>query len=176
MIRGRGLRFGVLGQLEIVRDTAPVIIASPKQRIALATLLLQANKFVTKGELADRIWENGLPANVCASLHTHMSRLRQALGDDGSLIMTRDSGYSVFATEETLDILRFRNLVSLAAEARRRGDIEHESRMLREALALWRGPALADVDSESLQCEVVPALERTHACARTLVRRGDRPR
>ncbi|WP_160150171.1 AfsR/SARP family transcriptional regulator [Nonomuraea solani] len=159
---GAGLRFGVLGHLEVTRDHSPIIITSCKQRIALATLLLRANQLVTKNELMDRIWESELPMDVLASLHTHMSRLRRSLGEGGGLITRRDLGYAVPASEETLDILRFRHLTTLAAGARGRGDAVREARLLREALGLWRGPALADVDSESLQRDVVPVLEREH--------------
>ncbi|MEV0386491.1 BTAD domain-containing putative transcriptional regulator [Nonomuraea sp. NPDC050643] len=160
MTIGRGLRFGVLGHLEITRDAAPVTIASRKQRIALATLLLRANQLVTKDELMDRIWESELPLDVLASLHTHMSRLRRTLGGEAGMITRRDSGYTVPATEETLDLLRFRHLTTLAAATRARGDAVGEARLLREALTLWRGPALADVGSESLQRDVAPVLER----------------
>ncbi|MEV0381597.1 BTAD domain-containing putative transcriptional regulator [Nonomuraea sp. NPDC050643] len=156
---GDGLRFGVLGQLKIVKEGEPVTIAAAKQRVALAALLLQPNSLVTRHELIDRIWANDLPVDPSASLHTHVARLRRALCGGRELIRTHDLGYSIQVTVETLDVLRFRRLVELAAEARARDDSRLEARLLREGLALWRGPALADVASESLHREVVPLLE-----------------
>ncbi|MEU8360646.1 BTAD domain-containing putative transcriptional regulator [Nonomuraea sp. NPDC048882] len=156
---GDGLHFSVLGQLEIVRGGAPVIIAAAKQRVALVALLLQANNLVTRHELIDRIWANDLPVDPSASLHTHIARLRHALRGGRHLIRTHDLGYSIQASAETLDVLRFRHLVGSAAEVRSRDDAGQEAQLLREALALWRGPVLADVASESLHREVVPPLE-----------------
>ncbi|MEU6715811.1 BTAD domain-containing putative transcriptional regulator [Nonomuraea sp. NPDC046802] len=150
----------MLGHLEITKEDAPVIVTAPKQRIALTALLLQANQLVTRDALVEHIWESRLPSDVYGSLHTHMSRLRQALGDGDTLITSRDSGYCVLAGPDTLDVLRFRHLTALADEARKRGDTARESRLLREALALWRGPALAGIDSGPLQRDVVPVLER----------------
>ncbi|GAA1642373.1 hypothetical protein GCM10009733_044260 [Nonomuraea maheshkhaliensis] len=156
---GDELRFGVLGQLEIVGGGAPVVIAAAKQRVALVTLLLQAGNLVTRDELIDRIWADDLPADPTASLHTHIARLRRSLRAGRNLIRTHDLGYSIQAGAETLDVLRFRRLVGSAAAARSRDDTGQEARLLREALALWRGPVLADITSESLHREVVPLLE-----------------
>ncbi|MFI7132314.1 AfsR/SARP family transcriptional regulator [Nonomuraea sp. NPDC050153] len=153
------LRFRVLGQLEVVRRGSPVTVAAAKQRVALATLLLQANHLVTRDELIERLWGSEPPANPFASLHTHMARLRRTLRGGRELIKTHDLGYSIRTTPKTLDILEFRRLTELAAEARARDDAAREARLLREALALWRGPVLADVASASLHREVVPILE-----------------
>ncbi|MET7328288.1 BTAD domain-containing putative transcriptional regulator [Nonomuraea sp. NPDC005650] len=153
------LRFRVLGQLEVVRRGSPVTVAAAKQRVALATLLLQANHLVTRDELIERLWGSEPPANPFASLHTHMARLRRTLRGGRELIKTHDLGYSLRTTPKTLDILEFRRLTELAAEARARDDAAREGRLLREALAMWRGPVLADVASASLHRDVVPILE-----------------
>ncbi|MFI6738596.1 AfsR/SARP family transcriptional regulator [Nonomuraea sp. NPDC050451] len=152
-------RFRVLGQLEVVRRGSPVTVAAAKQRVALAALLLQANHLVTRDELIERIWGSEPPANPFASLYTHMARLRRTLRGGRELIRTHDLGYSIQVTPETLDVLRFRRLTELAAEARTRDDAARETRLLREALAMWRGPVLADVASASLHRDVVPILE-----------------
>ncbi|MFG6192576.1 BTAD domain-containing putative transcriptional regulator [Nonomuraea sp. JJY05] len=152
-------RFRVLGQLEVVRRGSPVTVAAAKQRVALAALLLQANHLVTSDELIERIWGSEPPANPFASLYTHMARLRRTLRGGRELIRTHDLGYSIQVTPETLDVLRFRRLTELATEARARDDAAREARLLREALAMWRGPVLADVASASLHRDVVPILE-----------------
>ncbi|MFC4589603.1 AfsR/SARP family transcriptional regulator [Sphaerisporangium corydalis] len=152
-------RFGVLGPLEVVYDGRPVPIPAAKQRVALATLLLEANRPVPLDRLIERIWEDGTtPEDARAAVQTHMARLRRTLGDGTGgvrLIDTRDRGYLIHAGPDSFDLIRFRDLAGRAARA---GDGRAEAGLLRQALALWRGPVLGDVPSESLHRDEVPRL------------------
>lgn len=155
------VRFGILGSLHVQRGKRQITVSAAKQRIILAKLLLEANRVVLTDELMDLLWPDRYPRHGRASLQTHLSRLRRTLGDDRDgqgTIRTRPGGYLIEVTAEHLDLLRHRELVGQAARARAVGDLERELHLLREALALWRGPALADVPSDALQREDVPQL------------------
>ncbi|MEV4566028.1 BTAD domain-containing putative transcriptional regulator [Nonomuraea sp. NPDC049419] len=144
-------RFGILGQLDVVRAGRRIAVPAAKQRIALATLLLDANQYVSSDRLIGHMWPGSAPANAQAALHTHIARLRHTLDCDGEqLIQTRQQGYLIRLETDQLDLTRFRDLVSRAGDAARSAD-PGEAALLREALDLWRGPALADIPAESLR-------------------------
>lgn len=156
--------FGILGPLEASRDGRPVAIHAPKQRSALATLLLRANQLVSFDQLIGSLWDEAAPVNARAAMQTHITRLRRTLGDQGSehrLIHTRDQGYLIEIDAGSLDLLRFRELVDRATLAVGKGDVGRQADLLGEALALWRGPALDNVPSGSLHREEVPRLTET---------------
>lgn len=146
--------FGVLGPLYAVVDGRPVPVAQPKLRVVLATLLTNANATVTLGQVVERLWGEHPPRTARKTVHLYVSRLRRLLGLP-DLIRTRPEGYLLQLEEDELDLGRF-------VAARRRAELARDprerARHLDEALACWRGPALADVPSESLQREVVALL------------------
>ncbi|ONI71309.1 hypothetical protein ALI144C_50725 [Actinosynnema sp. ALI-1.44] len=147
----------MLGPLEVVRDGHRVAINGPKLRVLLATLLLQANATVSMDQLGERMWGERLPPTARKSIQLYVMRLRRVLGDD-SLIETRPDGYLIAVQSDQVDLLRFRQLVAAARTAARTGDLDDELSKLDDALACWRGPALSDVPSESLQREAVAEL------------------
>jgi DNA-binding SARP family transcriptional activator len=132
----------------------PVAVPALKQRIALATLLLQANQHVSLDQLAERMWEGReAPDDARGAVQTHIGRLRRTLldrGDDQQLIHTREEGYVLKLPPDDLDVAVFLDLVSRATRAGQADDEAGEADLLHQALALWRGPALVDVPSESL--------------------------
>lgn len=123
------VRIGVLGPLTVRHGDAPVEIGAEKQRVLLAMLALQPNRTVRREDLVDVLWDEP-PPSCLDLLHTYVARLRRALRPAG-LITTDKGGYRLSAGEDDLDLLRFEGLVNEGA--------------LREALELWRGPALADL-------------------------------
>ncbi|MGI5504462.1 BTAD domain-containing putative transcriptional regulator [Lentzea sp. CA-135723] len=137
--------YRVLGPLEVLRDGVPVVVPAGRCRVLLATLLLRANEFVSVGEIVERLWDGAPPQADRAgkTLHMVVTRLRRALGE-ASCVRTREGGYVAVVTVEQLDLLRFREHVA-------RGEFGAATR-------LWRGPVLANVTSESLHRELVPAL------------------
>ncbi|MEW9554849.1 BTAD domain-containing putative transcriptional regulator [Nonomuraea sp. NPDC050783] len=157
-----GSWFGVLGALEVVREGVPLAVPAPKQRIALATLLLRANQHVSIDLLAERMWDGReIPGNARGAVQTHIGRLRRTLLDQGGgqqLIHTREEGYVLRLAAEDLDATVFLDLVNRAKRARQAGDAAGEAGLLRRASALWRGPALVDVPSESLHRDHVLVL------------------
>jgi DNA-binding SARP family transcriptional activator len=148
--------FGVLGPLEVIRDGQPVVISAPKLRVLLAALLIGANRTLSIDQLAARLWDEQPPTGARKAIQVSVVRLRQLLGDE--LIVTGPDGYRLPVEPDQLDLCRFNRLTDAARQAANAGDADAELRHLTEALACWRGPALADVPSESLQREVVAQL------------------
>ncbi len=164
--------FRVLGPLEVTVGTRRVAVAAGKQRVLLATLLLSANQIVPVDELADRLWGGDRPRGPRGALQTYVTRLRQTLDPGGAApIHTSAAGYGIEVASAGLDLIRFREMAGRARTAGARGDLAAESAGLNEALALWRGPILPDVRSDSLHRDVVPSLTEEHL--RTLERRHE---
>ena len=164
--------FGVLGPLQASVNGCRVTVPAGKQRILLATLLLDANEVVSLDELTERLWDDAPPHRPRAALHTYITRLRQTLERHGrhagDVIRTSAAGYLIEVGRADLDLVRFRTLVAAAKATGRRGDLTAESAGLAEALSLWRGPVLPDVRSDSLHRDIVPSLteERLRALDR----------
>ncbi|RCV51692.1 AfsR/SARP family transcriptional regulator [Marinitenerispora sediminis] len=144
--------FGVLGHLSVRVGDRPVKIQGNKRRVLLATLLLRANRTVPVDELIDRMWGVGPSEAHRGALQVHVTRLRAALAlvRAGQLIMSGTHGYRIELADHQLDLLRTRALAVAALDAEHHGDLPRRCDALGQALALWRGPVLADVVSPSL--------------------------
>jgi DNA-binding SARP family transcriptional activator/tetratricopeptide (TPR) repeat protein len=115
----------------------------PQQRLLLAVLALQAGQVVPAGELIDALWEEQPPRSARASLQSLVTRLRQLLADGpGGQVERHGDGYRLRAGTGTVDVQRFRLLAQAGREA---ADSQAALAAFDQALALWRGPALADV-------------------------------
>jgi YVTN family beta-propeller protein len=138
--------FRILGPIEVWADGRPVALGGGQQRAVLALLLLEANRVVSSDRLIDELWDGHPPATAATALQGHISALRKALGSD--VIATRRPGYLFALDPEQTDLGRFERLRGEAHRALERGDAGAGAEKLREALALWRGEALADVGFE----------------------------
>jgi peptide/nickel transport system substrate-binding protein len=126
----------------VVVDGGPVALGARKQRAVLAMLVLDANRPVPADRLAEGLWGESPPASAGKMLQLYISQLRKALIGSDATIETRGRAYQLSCPAESVDLARAERLVASAArEAPLNGDA-------REALALWRGPALADVADE----------------------------
>jgi YVTN family beta-propeller protein len=136
------MEFRVLGSLEVVDHDGPVALGAPKQRALLAVLLLHRGEPVSSDRLIDEIWGGRPPASANKLVQGYVSNLRKLLGD-GRLV-TQGRGYRLQLEPGLTDVDRFE---ALAAEGRRAledGEALTAAAVLRGALAVWRGPALAD--------------------------------
>jgi len=140
------MQFRVLGPLEVDAGSGPIALGGPKQRAVLAHLLLRSNQLVPSATLIDELWGDEPPETARNTLQTYMSHLRKALGE-GRLI-GRSPGYVLSVDPSELDSSRFDDLVREAKKALA-VDPSVGISLLDDALALWRGPALADVAGES---------------------------
>ena len=149
---GPRMRFKVLGPVAAAQDGgSPISLGGPKQRLVLAHLIARANDLVPADVLIDQVWGEQPPEAAKGTLHSYISHLRKALGPER--IESRPPGYVLHATEDELDAARFERLLVDARLAN--GSPGRTAAVLREALALWTGPAYADLASEpSLAAEV----------------------
>ena len=115
----------------------------PQQRLVLALMALRAGQVVPVGELIGAVWAETPPRSARASMQVLVTRLRRLLaGTPGSKLERRGEGYRLHLEADRLDVHRFR---SLAKAGRAAADCRTAVAAFDEALALWRGPALADV-------------------------------
>ncbi|MBD0338642.1 MAG: AAA family ATPase [Thermoleophilia bacterium] len=154
------MEFRILGPLEVSNGGRPLGVNRPKQRALLIALLLRAGHVVSIDRLLDDLWGERPPPSARASLQNAVSMLRKLLGTD--VLLTRPPGYVLDVEPERIDAARFERLVE---EARGLEPVERAGR-LREALALWRGPALADVAFEPFAEVEADRLEELRAAAR----------
>jgi len=141
------LEFRILGSLEVVGPDGAVHLGGPKQRATLAILLLNANRVVSIDRLADELYAGRAPVTAATQVHRQISELRKALGVDARL-ETRAPGYVIHVAAEQLDLRRFERLTEDAGQALARGEAEPAFALQRDALELWRGPPLADLEHE----------------------------
>ncbi len=134
------MKFRILGPLEVVDGDREVAIAGSKQRALLAVLLLHPNAVVSRDRLIDELWGESPPDTASTALQVHVSQLRKSLGRD--VIVTRTPGYMIRVEAGELDLERFEQLV----EEARGKEAAPAAATLRDALGLWRGPPLADLD------------------------------
>ncbi|HET8757311.1 MAG TPA: BTAD domain-containing putative transcriptional regulator, partial [Solirubrobacteraceae bacterium] len=150
--------FGVLGPLLVTRPDGPVELKADKQRALLAVLLLAYREdSVSPARLVDELWGDDPPPTAAKAVQVHLSRLRSALGPEQPIV-TRPAGYAVSIEPEQLDLARFEALSERARSARREGDLPAAAGLWREALALFRGPPLADVPLRGLAASEVSRL------------------
>ena len=138
------MEFGILGPLRAVGADGPIELGAPKQRALLAMLLLAHRDAAVSAErLTDGLWGEAPPATAPKALQVYVSQLRRALGP-GHPIVTRGAGYAIELEPGQLDLERFDTLTDAARSARADGRLAEAAAALREALALFRGPPLAD--------------------------------
>jgi YVTN family beta-propeller protein len=146
--------FRILGPLEVDRAGRQLALEGRQQRALLALLLLHANEVVPVHAIIDELWPETPPPSATRSVHALVSRLRRLLegeplarnggeGDNG-VLLTRSHGYLLRVAPGELDLHRFESLLRKGRDALAAGQADVAARMLREALALWRGPPLAE--------------------------------
>ena len=153
------MEFQLLGPLDVVERGRSLLLGGRKQRALLAVLLLHANEVVSRERLIDELWGGAPPATVAKSVHVYVSRLRKQLGEDR--LFTRAPGYMLRVEHAELDADRFEGLV---AEATLLGP-QRALELLREALALWRGPAFGELAYERFAQPEVARLEELRLVA-----------
>jgi DNA-binding SARP family transcriptional activator len=152
------MRFKVLGLVSIASHSETVVLHSSKPMSLLTALLLRPNEVLSIDFLQVAVWDQRPPPTAKATLQTYVLRLRrlfQKYGISDNSIETIPGGYRFYATADTLDLLEFEELVRMAILE---GDPQIELKVLREALALWQGRPLANIESSALHRDEVPRL------------------
>ncbi|UUU22017.1 AfsR/SARP family transcriptional regulator [Streptomyces sp. DSM 40750] len=147
------LEFRLLGPVEAWHGGRPLRLGGPKPRALLAVLLLRAGQVVPADTLVDVIWGDEPPDTARALVQTYVSALRRALpAEAAEAIETRPPGYVLRPGIGRVDLAEFEARTADGRRAAAEGDHEAAARLLREALELWRGPALGGV-GEALRGE-----------------------
>ena len=157
------LRFGLLGPVAATVDDAPIELGGLKRRALLATLVLKANRVVSRDDLIDAIWGEEPPDTARNTLQVYISQLRKLLPD--GVLETASHGYRLTVEPANVDAFEFARLSQSGRSALTIGDAAGAAETLREALALWRGPALDDVAWEPFASVEIARLEELRLAA-----------
>jgi DNA-binding SARP family transcriptional activator len=154
---GNGVRFNILGPIEVTSGDAPVRIPPGRQPVILGALLLEPNRVVSIDRLIDVVWDEAPPATARSQVQICVSALRHVFAGLGveQPIVTRAPGYLLRVAEGQLDSQVFTELVARAGEAQRDNQLEDAVELLRRALGLWRGPALGGEPGQVLHSAAV---------------------
>jgi DNA-binding SARP family transcriptional activator/Tfp pilus assembly protein PilF len=152
-VAGDSVEFRILGPLEVALGSERLELGGARQQIVLAALLLSAGSAVSIGRLQEAIYGEDLPSTSRSQAQISISALRRLLASRGkpAIISTRAQGYLLQVGDGQLDSLRFAELTSAARAAREAGDPGRAVACYRDALRLWRGPALEGIDSQLLR-------------------------
>jgi YVTN family beta-propeller protein len=151
------VEFRILGSLEALDGEREIPLGGRRQRAVLAILLIQRRHAVSIDRMVDLLWGERPPDTATKTIQVYVSRLRRELGD--GLILTRGGGYMLDVEPEQVDANRFESLVAQARDDLTRGAPEAAGQRLRDALGLWRGPALADFSYDEFARDEIDRLE-----------------
>jgi DNA-binding SARP family transcriptional activator len=157
------VEFRILGPLEVWEGERQLPLTGTKQRALLALLLVHANQVVPTDRLIDELWDADARDSGWAALRVRIHELRKVLPDD--VLQTRPPGYVMRVDDDRLDLHRFERLLEDGRRSLEAGAPGDAARVLREALALWRGPPLADVAHERFALAAIPRLEELRLAA-----------
>jgi WD40 repeat protein/DNA-binding SARP family transcriptional activator len=150
---GKHMQIHLLGPVEVSADHEHVPLGGPKPRALLAMLALEAGSTVPAERLIDGLWGDEPPATAAKMVQLYVSHLRKAMAAHGEndAIATRGRGYQLQLGRDRVDVGRFERLLAQGAA--------------REALRLWREPALADVADEPFAAAEIRRLEELRTTA-----------
>ena len=140
-----GLEFAVLGPVDARRDGLSLPLGGLQQRALLALLVLHHGEVVSADRLIEDLFGPAPGDGSANALQQAVSRLRRTLGGDGATLVTQAPGYALAVDPSSVDLYRFEELRRSAGQALAGGSSAFAADQLREALALWRGPPLADL-------------------------------
>jgi len=151
----REVRFEVLGPVRGWHGDTELELGSPQQRAVLAMLLLARGRQVSLDGLIDGLWEGDVPRSAAGTVRTYVSRLRSRVNSIESI----GDGYVLRLGSAILDLDEFEQWLREAREVRGRHDAARSARLLRDALGLWRGTALAGIPGPYADSRRVPLTE-----------------
>ncbi|MER8014508.1 AfsR/SARP family transcriptional regulator [Streptomyces griseoluteus] len=166
------VRYRLLGTTQALRpDGTSVPVGGARLRALLTVLALRAGRTVPAGVLVDEVWGAAPPADAPGALQALVGRLRRALGADA--IASVDGGYRLAAAPDDVDLARFDRLTGDGRRALDDADPAKAAALLDDALALWRGPVLADLpdrtaDAARWETRRLDALRARHTAALAL--------
>ncbi|GAA4191795.1 BTAD domain-containing putative transcriptional regulator [Streptosporangium oxazolinicum] len=158
------MRVSILGPLRVVADGEAVEIGGTRLRVLLVRLALGAGRVVTVEELSDALWPDDRPGDPVNAVQSLVSRLRRIL-PDASALRSDHGGYLLDVPPDAVDAHRFERLAREGRRALGDGDPVAAANRLREALGLWRGPALGEVATAPFAVAYAAGLEEARLAA-----------
>jgi DNA-binding SARP family transcriptional activator/DNA-binding XRE family transcriptional regulator len=146
------VRLSVLGPLEVSRGGAPVPLTGARQRAVLGMLALHPNAVLHRDVLIEALWQGDPPSSAVKMVQAHIGQLRRQLDpgrpprDPDGVLISAGTHYRLRADGTRLDLIAFERLADRGQVARRAGDAAKACALYAEALSLWRGDPLADLD------------------------------
>jgi DNA-binding SARP family transcriptional activator len=169
--------FRVLGTLEVWTETGRVMLSSVRHQRVLAVLLLAPNAVVPLSRIVDAVWDGEPPMTATKQIRNCVSVLRERLGRGRDLIVTDGPGYQITITDDELDATRFQRGMVMAQQLAAEGSLSRAVHVARDALRLWRGPALDGLDAAALAGPVTKLNEQRYnaieACAEWQLELGE---
>jgi DNA-binding SARP family transcriptional activator len=156
------VEFRILGPVAVEHGGRLCGIAPARQRAVLVALLLRANRAVSLDTLVDLVWGDPPPKRAESAIRQDVGKLRRVLPEP--VLHTTSSGYLLQVAADSLDLLRFQRLLEYARQLLGQSPADAAA-VLGEALALWRGPALADLGDAPIQALEGPYLEELRLSA-----------
>ena len=157
----------ILGPVELIGPAGPVRLGAAQERRLLAMLGLHLGEAVSQDRLAEALWGEHAPRSATNALQNYVLRLRRALQHaDGVQIVTDPTGYRLEAPADAVDARLAERLIAEGREATAAGDPATAARLLREALALWRGRTLDEFSDQPFAQAEAARLEELRESAR----------
>ncbi|GAA2213863.1 hypothetical protein GCM10009850_093260 [Nonomuraea monospora] len=163
---GTGLRFSLLGPVRAWRGETELDLGAPQQRAVLAFLLLRDGGAAPAEEIVDALWAQRAPGSALSIVRTYVCRLRRAVsraGDGDRVIRSSGGGYAIAADAAHVDWNAFRETLLEAQGVRARGNPAEASRLLRDALSLWKGVPLGGARGDYVSQERARLIQRRMA-------------
>lgn len=164
-------RFAVLGPVRAWRGGMEMNLGTPKRRGLLALLLVHAGHLVAVQDIVDVLWGQDPPDRAVNVVQRHIGVLRRLLepglqvGSNSRWLVRGSGGYRLEVETDALDLLRFRALRRRAGAVAENGDAGQATKLMIEAMALWRGPAALGITSETRSHPVFTAVDQEHLAA-----------
>src|SRR5262245_1322582 len=156
------MEFRLLGPLEVDNGSTRVVVTGRKLRALLARLLLDANRTVAIDRLVDDLWGADVPESAPKMVQIYVSQLRKVLPD--GVLRTRPPGYAIEVDPASIDVVQFEQLRREGEAAHAAGNAALGAERFGEALALWRGDALAEFQEPFARAEAARLEELHLAC------------
>ena len=170
------LNIELLGPLHVTVDGAPVWLTAPKPRRVLVLLSVCANQVVRNEQIIDELWEVHPPVSVATTLQTYVYQLRKCLQlaperprgqsvdsrHQRDALRTFSGGYMLCLGADALDTLRFERIARRGQLQLEAGAVQNAAHTLREALDMWHGPAMVDINPGPVLRVEVLRLEEIH--------------
>ncbi|MEU3350332.1 AfsR/SARP family transcriptional regulator, partial [Streptomyces sp. NPDC037389] len=156
------MRYGILGTTSAHSDDGrPLALGGARLRALLAALALRPGRPQSAATLIDAVWDGEPPADATGALQALVGRLRRVVGREA--VASAPDGYRLCAEPDDVDLHRFERLADEGERALADGDPAKAAVLLDDALALWRGPVLADLPGAAATAAARPEARRLAA-------------